>query len=61
MRFSILTVATTFLLTAVNAVPATARLRTRQASTASERLGLKWLGGGNSTLPKILYVIFEAV
>jgi hypothetical protein len=37
-----------------SAAPLAALSKTRQATTASERLGLTWLGG-NSSLPKILY------
>jgi L-asparaginase len=52
MRFSTLAIAG---LTAVSsAAPTALRPKTRQAQTASERLGLTWLGG-NSSLPKILY------
>jgi L-asparaginase len=41
------------------AAPSPSLLNPRQANvTASQRLGLKWLGG-NSTLPKILYVFLD--
>lgn len=36
------------------AAPPRSDVNARQATTASERLGLKWLGD-NSSLPKILY------
>lgn len=52
MRFSTLSSVT--LLAIVHAAPATRQNQVRQANTASERLGLTWLGG-NSSLPKILY------
>lgn len=51
MRFSILTVA---LAAATGAAPTIPQLQSRQATTASERLSLTWLGN-NSSLPKILY------
>jgi L-asparaginase len=53
MRFFIFAISA---LTAVSsAAPAASPPKVRQAKTASERLGLTWLGG-NSSLPKILYV-----
>ncbi|KAF1934773.1 Asparaginase/glutaminase [Clathrospora elynae] len=50
MRFSIITTA---LVAITSAAPLTSRLQTREVTTASERLGLTWLGGNNS-LPKVL-------
>lgn len=52
MQFSILAIAA--LAVVIRAAPPALSQQTRQVRTASERLGLKWLGG-NSTLPKILY------
>lgn len=46
------------LVAATSASPATPRPQARQATTASERLGLTWLGG-NSSLPKILYALLS--
>lgn len=37
-----------------NTAPTISQFQPRQATTASERLGLTWLGG-NSSLPKVLY------
>lgn len=55
MRFSIFAIVG---LTAVSsAAPSASLPKARQAKTASERLGLTWLGG-DSSLPKILYVEF---
>ncbi|KAJ4374312.1 hypothetical protein N0V83_003053 [Neocucurbitaria cava] len=51
MRFSILTTAA--LTVATGAAPTIPQPQSRQATTASERLGLTWLGN-NSSLPKIL-------
>jgi L-asparaginase len=57
MRFK--TIAAAAILGAfANAAPTAQRLETRKATTASERLGLTWLGG-NSSLPKILYVSWD--
>jgi L-asparaginase len=54
MRFSNVAVAAT-LCAVASAAPTASRIQPRQATTASERLGLTWLGG-NSSLPKVLYV-----
>lgn len=49
-------IAATALSAILGAVPTTAEpIAQRQKTTASERLGLTWLGG-NSSLPKILCV-----
>lgn len=57
MRFhSLITIA---LVAATSASPTASRLQARQATTSSERLGLTWLGG-NSSLPKILYVVISS-
>lgn len=52
MRFH--TLATAALVTATTASPSSFKPHVRRATTASERLGLTWLGE-NGTLPKILY------
>jgi hypothetical protein len=43
-----------------SAAPPASLSKARQAQTASERLGLTWLGG-NSSLPKVLYEIADTV
>jgi hypothetical protein len=56
MQFS--TFAVAVLIAVSHAAPSAVLPKARQATTASERLGLTWLGG-NSSLPKILYAIFQ--
>jgi L-asparaginase len=56
MRFSNLAIAA--LATVSSAAPVTSLPKARRAQTASERLGLTWLGG-NSSLPKILYAALD--
>lgn len=58
MWFSLVVVALAAM--AVDAAPTGRRLQPRQnVTTASERLGLQWLGG-NSSLPKILYELHRS-
>jgi hypothetical protein len=56
MHFS--TFAVAILVAVSRAAPSAVLPKARRATTASERLGLTWLGG-NSSLPKILYAIFN--